>query len=822
MSTTSTTPPPTYTSEENQEKKENAEKSREGEGEALNDGGSSPKHSGGDRENGDKNSSRSLERSRSHRHRHRHAESPEAGPSTPRRSSGSDEVVDDDKKSTKSHHSRRHHNHHDSRSEERGKTEASSLRNAHGHNDGDTKSTKSHRSHSRREDHGHRDTSSSRSTRKDHDEETMSTKSREKHRSHHHHEEPNTTTPAPAYDNDDNKSSVSTKTPEKSKHTRDDNTQSEKRELSPEDIERLRQDRVRHSRVGTTELLKELARNGVPQDLDTEGLPKFRVITGTEARSIFNDVLREDESRVYDQKRSLSIGKERPIVFAFPHHPPNPALKAGRGVVDFYLHHLKRKTGTNRLKGGRRKTGFLDGELDEGLMKIKQSIDNLAQKRLSASPAQKSTGENPRPAITATQSAPAAIPTTAGEPLLPPKRPSISSRHSNPSVLSLPYLGATNVDLRTPFPLRVTNPDPASSSGSDSKRSSLVDTVKPSEKRLGRTLSVVEEAEPKSEKRHRHNHHRKHGLSGSSDSASTSASSSSSKERRKKEEILIVLMDSDNEVDRSKDRKRNDKLKRSNSARTPRRMASTRNSPWDGPVATSHGEVHRYVPGASNYYARPSVYYAEDSDETESDDDDDEDASPISMKTALKALGYYNSNSTPHLPATQHQLPTPALPQPMLPSISSPYRPVTQPQIYDSPHIYSNSTPNLPLPQVPGVASSYVTPWVSSVAGTPLVHPAGSLPAMDHPAASLYSSPYIKPAQAPYPYSNSASGTPNSKRELPLQIYASPAGTGAGAGATPRTSASPYASGTGGGHIPLPAIAIYSPYVRPAEASGMF
>ncbi|EEB91718.1 hypothetical protein MPER_09882, partial [Moniliophthora perniciosa FA553] len=287
-----------------------------------------------------------------------------------------------------------------------------------------------------REEHGHRHGSHSRESGGHDDEGT----SREKGRSH--RPESNASSPT---DNDDNKSTKTS--PEQSNETR----HTEKHHLSQEDIERLRRNYIRRSQYGP-DLLKELARNGVPQDFDAEGLPNFRVVAGKEARTIFNDILREEERLAHGQKRSLSIGKERPIVFAFPHHPPNPALRAGRGVVDFYLHHLKGKTGTNRLKGGRRKMSFLDGELDENFMKIKQSIDNLAQKRLSAALSQEGAEEHLRPPITTSQSAPAAVPTTdpKDESLGPPKRPRISSRDSNPSVLSLPYLGATNMDLRTP------------------------------------------------------------------------------------------------------------------------------------------------------------------------------------------------------------------------------------------------------------------------------------------------------------------------------------------------------------------------------------
>ncbi|KAF9260857.1 hypothetical protein L218DRAFT_563606 [Marasmius fiardii PR-910] len=277
------------------------------------------------------------------------------------------------------------------------------------------------------------------------------------------------------------------------------------------------------------------------------------------------------------------------------------------------------------------------------------------------------------------------------------------------------------------------------------------------------------------------------------------------------------------------------RLRRNNSARLPSRRTSTRNSPWNAPAATSNGEIHRYVPGVHD----------EPGDDEDSSEEEEE-LSHIPMKSALKALGLHPHNSSlpnlthpsphpsmlpqPHqpTPASIHPslpvaspfrrsttLPTPVSIHQSLPPTSSPYRLGPAAELYSTPQSFS--TPNLHTSPAPlGSAlgsltpnSSYVMPWVSSeYAPTPIPPTIASLPPGEHPAAcaSVYSSPYVPPAQVPYTYSNA--GTPS--RE-PLQIYASPNS------AMNHTSPFVGASGSGGGFVPLPAISVYAgtPAMRP-------
>ncbi|KAG7100014.1 hypothetical protein E1B28_001801 [Marasmius oreades] len=634
-------------------------------------------------------------------------------------------------------------------------------------------------------------------------------------------------------------------------HQRDDKSSSPKpaasvKDLSEKDLDRIARKHMRRSQLCGPEFLEELAKNGAAEGYEEDG-QKFRVVAGSEARSIYNEVLREDAERtIHDFKPEITPSahsrdhRHGPVVFAFPVHTPATLRAGGRKVVDYYMT-WKGKTGTHHLKGERRKKDFLEPEF----MKIAQGLDEYVKNRLSTlstSPLEengKGKDESNQPTMPTSHSAPPAPQSIDDSgPLIPPRPPGLSAslRDSNPSVLSLPYLGATGA--RSPLLLRVTNPDPASSSGSDSKRASLVvepltssatkrthkkhdEASKPSGKHTSSLEPVVEDDE--SSRKHRHKHRRsRREANGSSESLSGSSTSSSRKKKRSKDEILIVLLDSDHEKDKVS------RLKRNNSARLPSRRTSTRSSPWNAPAATSNGEIHRYVPGVHD------------------EPDDDEDSSGeegelprIPMESALKALGLHPHNSSmPNLAHPSHpsQQPTPAsiqsslhvaspyrrsttLPTPMsihqaLPPTSSPYHLGERPEIYSTP--YSFSTPNLPhahsSPASPlGGAhgslapnTSYVMPWVSpDYASTP-IPTVGSLPPGEHPAASasVYSSPYVPPVQAPYPYSNA--GTPS---RVPLQIYASP--NSAMNRTSPFVGAS--GSGAGGGMVPLPALSVYAP-----------
>ncbi|KAL0574926.1 hypothetical protein V5O48_007027 [Marasmius crinis-equi] len=689
---------------------------------------------------------------------------------------------------------------------------------------------------------------------------TKSTREKEKRRSHrssrhHHHDEDKTPSQA-GHSNrsvhggdDDNEDKRSTKTLERrhshrshrsSRHyPRDeDKVASEAatlRDVTEDDLQRITRSHMRRSQFGP-ELLKEIAKNGLPEDYEQEGQQKFRVVTGAEARSIYNEVIKEDEERLAHRHRDITPPghwkdhRHNPVVFAFPVHVPAPGpLRAGgRKVVDYYMS-LKGKTGTHRLKGASRKNDFLEPEF----LKIAQGLDEHQKKRfsrLSTSQLTSKSAEELRPPITSSQSAPPA-PLSAldpkEDPFTPPKPPFLAAslRDSNPSVLSLPNLGLS-------LPLRVTNPDPASSSGTDSKRASIVvnssdakrspkkhdDTSKASGKHMSTLEPVAERDEmPPRKHRHKHKHHhhrprRELNSSSESISASSTSSVSSHEKKRPKDEILIVLMDSDSDNDK------NSRLTRSYSTRVPTRRTSTRVSPWNAPAVTSNGEVHRYVPGLHDEL--------NDDDEDSSEDEEDDEMPSIPIKTALQALGLHShNNSMPNLsypspyisPLPQPQLPTPAslhrslppmsthfqrsatLPTPAsihqsLPPTSSPYRFSAGTELYSTPQAFS--TPNLPHAHsspalgVSSPNSSYVMPWVSSLS-TPLHSSPGSLPPVEHPAAG-YSSPYVPQKQAPYPYT-------------PVQVYSSPVGS--------LPHASPYvhmSGGSGGGNVPLPAISIYA------------
>ncbi|KAK1224433.1 hypothetical protein PQX77_012655 [Marasmius sp. AFHP31] len=797
MSSPSITPPPSYTSQENgKERDDRGSVAGKEEGGVDRGSGHSPSRrshrssrSAGD-DNEDKKSTRSREERRRSHHssRHRHSHHDEDKDKAPSEIGHATQSVHgdgppDDQKSIKtvgtkrSHRSSRHHDHHSHRDEE--KTDARlSTHQSHGgdDNNGDKRST-------------------------------GSLERRQSHRSSRHHR-------------DDDVSPSETTT---------------LRDVTDDDLRLIARSHMRRSQCGP-EFLKELAENGLPEDFEQDGQQKFRVVAGAEARSIYNAVINEDEER-----RLHPHHRNHNVVFAFPVHVPTPGpLRAGgRKVVDYYMT-WKGKTGTRRLKGPSRKNDFLEPEF----RKIAHGLDEHHKKRLSrisTSDLKSRPADESRPPITTSQSAPPAplsmLESKLEDPLTPPKPPFLSSslRDSNPSVLSLPNLGFS-------LPLRVTNPDPASSSGTESIRASIVATsagAKKSPKKHAdpskasgkhtSTLEPVAEADERPDRRHRHKHHRsKRELNSSSESisASSSVSSSSGKDKRSKDGILIVLMDSDTENDK---RGNLDGLRRSKSAKLPTRRTSTRNSPWNAPAATSNGNVHRYVPGTFDE--------TNDDEEEESSEDEEEEIPSIPMKTALLAMGLHpHNNSMPNLSQpsphvslhsqlsphislhSQPQLPTPASLHQSLPPVSHLHRSATLPtpvsihqslpptspyhlniatEPYKSP--YSFSTPNLPnihpSPASAGVGisspnSSYVMPWVAS---TPMLLPPGSLSPAEHPAASpsAYNSPYVPPAQAPYPYT-------------PIQVYSSPAGT--------MNRSSPYVgmSGAGGGTVPLPAISIYA------------
>lgn len=58
-------------------------------------------------------------------------------------------------------------------------------------------------------------------------------------------------------------------------------------------IDRIARQSVRSSRHIDADLLKQIAKDGgLPKDIELDGLPKFKVITGTEATKVYEKTLR--------------------------------------------------------------------------------------------------------------------------------------------------------------------------------------------------------------------------------------------------------------------------------------------------------------------------------------------------------------------------------------------------------------------------------------------------------------------------------------------------------------------------------------------------
>ncbi|KAE9388602.1 hypothetical protein BT96DRAFT_429576 [Gymnopus androsaceus JB14] len=157
--------------------------------------------------------------------------------------------------------------------------------------------------------------------------------------------------------------------------------------LPPEIIERIARQSVRSSKHINADLLKQIAKEGgLPKDLEQDGLPKFKVITGSEATKVYEKTLREDDraslSHDSTKRRVTRHFEQRPIVFAVPW---NTCWKKSCGL----LYDLEGKTPkAHRLKGAGRRPDILDGEfknltktLDEYGKKVKRlsSVRSLSR-----------------------------------------------------------------------------------------------------------------------------------------------------------------------------------------------------------------------------------------------------------------------------------------------------------------------------------------------------------------------------------------------------------------------------------------------------------
>ncbi|KAF5384024.1 hypothetical protein D9757_006941 [Collybiopsis confluens] len=645
---------------------------------------------------------------------------------------------------------------------------------------------------------------------------------------------------------DDNSSSRSETSSVSRRRSRRHSTHSHDPRLPPEIIERIARQSVRSSRHINAELLKQIAKQGgLPQHMKQEGLPKFKVITGSEATRVYEKTLREDDRASAishdSSKRRIRHFEQRPIVFAYP------GLRAGRKVVDYYMTWKGKTPKAHRLKGAGRRVDILDGEF-KNLSKTLDEYGKKVNKRLSALVSTDPTtpkastfdptlaltrddldtlAEPTRPAAVQVESAPAVLTTTSpndSDPL-PPPRPPYARTNSNGSAVSLPTLG---------LPLVVVNPDAkSSSSGQDSRRTSLVlGSNKPTKDKspLSQVLTAVEEerddAKSTSSSRTRHGRHeRKHhskdgrgrdsSRSPNSSNESLSGSSSGHDKRHgksnKDDEILIVLL-GDKQSSWHGIIGRRDSKKESITRKPPQRV-----SPWSGPVANSMGEIHRFVPRGDprNDSSRERDTHSTEDDDSSDDDFSDEagartphdldDPLILSLKARLMALGLHPSTRSPKA--------TPLPPY----LIHSPYLHSTPANLNGHVSLqptspYSISAPNLPLPaqSYSPETSSYVMPFVSN-------DPASSpWPLAPTPAGSMYASPYIPAAQISYSTSAAGAYTPGSVVQpspaptASLTLYAQSPGTYVMSGT---------ATGASAMQIPLPQLSGYtsSPYVEYAS-----
>ncbi|KAJ7439079.1 hypothetical protein B0H11DRAFT_571641 [Mycena galericulata] len=517
-----------------------------------------------------------------------------------------------------------------------------------------------------------------------------------------------------------------------------------------------------------------------------------------------------------------------PVVFALPR---SAVGDAGRKVVDFYMS-WRGKTKTHPLKGGERRTGFLDAEfkrvretLDGEWKRASRALRNgfsgtgdddgggptalaraptdpQAPPRLSpllAAYAREEQEREERRKVEGKNARPSSTPPTtraASDPLPPPssfpinlERPPLAQHRGSvdslTSVTSLPLLGMVRgVPVGNRVPLRVTNPGDRMSMSSSS--GSVVEVPKPklprsSPLREGVAFDVPDSDDAEGASLNAARVHRV-SLPGrtASDSSGTSSTGSSRKskhsrkqERREeeREKILIVLLD--------EKEKEKDKLDDSATWHGLERRLSTRSSRKPSPPGSVHDSPWRGLLADLDeditYIGTPdhSDYYS-DSDE----DSDEQDANwgrrsgaVMPIKTLLSTMGYLTPEAAV-LGGT--------------PSPYGSYAPLPTP--YNSPY----------SPAASAHLAAYSSPYVAPLQSSP------------------YHSPYpaqmqLQPPSRPHtPVTHFPGGTPQQ-----ALAWSSPGGAGyphtAYASPAPAGYASPYASAS-------PAVGYASPY--PARQPG--
>ncbi|SJL02976.1 uncharacterized protein ARMOST_06319 [Armillaria ostoyae] len=441
-------------------------------------------------------------------------------------------------------------------------------------------------------------------------------------------------------------------------------------------------DRHKFSKYHDHDFLRGLAENGNETGLDG-GSGRFKVVAGDEAASI----VRSYAGSTIDV-RAAQLPNLNPVVFAFSTY-----TAGGRKVVDYY----KTWKGIPKAhrKKGQRKTDFLDDEFRRVVKNLDKEYKRLSTSSPSSSPQIGVNKPLPHSPLTRQSSisanvkqapqspTPSAVKPLPKPPVLklvdepPPSGGPLTARPNIPmtvsdSVVSLPLLGPINgLTVHNSLPLRLVNPDLRSPSDSSFLLPDQAHHTGKHRRSKHRTASAD-------------SRHSKGSRTASDSGSSIHTSDESQGYDSDSPEILIVVVDENN-----KDLPTWHGLEtNARPAPQPARAPSVRRSPWDGPLASTNGEVKHYGPAQ-----RRSGRF-DNSDESSEEEEEEPPIAPL-----------------------RYVLSPPRTPPRTIPQTGYIYGP---PSSYNSP--YAASTANLAFSPPP-------PPYVTSL-----------------PTASLYNTPYLSPA----------------------------------------------------------------------------
>ncbi|KAF8807870.1 hypothetical protein BYT27DRAFT_7189962 [Phlegmacium glaucopus] len=483
--------------------------------------------------------------------------------------------------------------------------------------------------------------------------------------------------------------------------------------------------RVRHARCAP-EFLEEVA----GAHLKKFTSKKFKIITGSEARSFFKNYIIEHNQNADNDNLTSNEDIPSPIVFAIT------VWEAGRKCVDYYMT-WRGRVRPRHSKDFESRTARLDSDfrrLAKTLDREYKRISSL-KKHLNVATSLRKVEKKTRFGLLHKSRSPSniSVPIPEQENSKLVQQNPESPVSATDSVMSLPLL---NMVRGVPFshrvPLRVTNPDRMSII-------SEIDVLVKGPTNTSQPLpSIAVEASPpvrdnsdtprvsvEQRSSHKITDENIKNSSASIRSADTRSSrssvssrSSSNSEPEEKEkvvyeedepcEFLIVFLG--DRLDRDPTSWHG--LEKQSSIR---RLPADRHSPWISPLARPDDSVH--------YQHRQSLVFDSDSDE---DEGNWRNSPVVPMKPMMEAMGF--------IPNTAYFRPAPVIP-------SVQYHPsiMGSPAPHQSPYLYSS--PQLDTP-------SYVAAWSPSLHIPPTASPL-SRP-LSQAYSATYASPYMQPHNSPF------------------------------------------------------------------------